>query len=135
MTSRSTSLVAALLILAACGGGGAGGSTGPTKKVTPVVTRIVVYAGDDQVGTRGNALPAPLCTNVFDQTNHLMLGVPVTYTVATGSGSMGDPATAITDGAGVSTSGSWTLGPNAGAQTVVATAGAGVTVTFRATAN
>ena len=136
MRIHSLEVVASLLILAACGGGGSDstGPSGPAGKVGPPA-KIVVYSGDEQTGNRGTTLPFPLCTNVYDANNHLLLGVDVTYTVATGGGSIEGPATVATDGRGIATSGLWTLGPNGGAQTVTATAASGVTVTFRAVAN
>ena len=119
-SSSFASIVSVIIVnavagsMVACGGVGESGST---------------------TGRGGTTLPFPLCTNVYDANNHLLLGVDVTYTVATGGGSIEGPATVATDGRGIATSGLWTLGPNGGAQTVTATAASGVTVTFRAVAN
>jgi hypothetical protein len=135
MKSYPASLLASVLLSAACGGGASTAPPEIDKRPAQVVTSIVVYSGNDQSAARGSALQEPLCTNVLDQAGHRMIGVPVTYTVASGGGTVGAPSTASTDGAGIATSGTWTLGPSGGAQTVTASAGTNVTVTFRAIAN
>lgn len=94
---------------------------------------IVIYAGDGQSAAKNTALHDPLCTNVLDAAGNMIIGVNVTYAVASGGGSIQPPTTAATDTRGISTSGTWILGPDAGTQTVVATTG-GFSVTFKATA-
>jgi hypothetical protein len=139
MRSVSTVFLTCLLALGGCGGSatapsytpGGGGNTPPTA----VATTIAIYTGNNQYGPKGMALPDPLCTNVFDQNGHLMIGVTVTYAVATGGGQLQAPTSVQTGSNGIATSGSWTLGPTAGTQTVTAsTAGVVATVTFTATA-
>jgi hypothetical protein len=133
MRSASAVLLTSLLALAGCGGS----ATSPTYNPAPaaVATRIAIYLGNNQSGPKGSALPDPLCTNVFDQNGRLMYGVTVTYTVATGGGQLQAPASVQTDASGIATSGSWTLGPATGMQTVTAsTAGVAASVTFTATA-
>jgi hypothetical protein len=95
---------------------------------------IVVYAGNGQVGTRGAPLPDPLCTNVKDAAGNLITGITVTYVVSTGNGQLASPTSPPTDGQGIAISGGWTLGPNAGSQTVTASAAGAGSVTFTATA-
>jgi hypothetical protein len=130
MRSVSALLLTSLIALGGCGGGY---SSGPPA--TQVATRITIYTGDGQAGPKGSVLPELLCTNVLDASGHLMYGVMVTYTVATGSGALQLPTTVATDSRGIATSGTWTLGPAAGIQTVTAsTAGVTQTVTFSATA-
>ena len=96
--------------------------------------KIVIYAGDAQNGSIGGQLPAPLCTNVKDAAGNLLFGAIVTYTVATGGGRIADPTTPPTNNDGIAISGTWTLGPNAGTQTVTASSPGAGTVTFIATA-
>jgi hypothetical protein len=77
--------------------------------------------------------PAVLVT---DQDGKPMANVSVTFTVASGDGSVtGETATTNTEG--IATVGSWTLGPTAGANTLTATAaGSGIEgnpATFTAT--
>lgn len=95
---------------------------------------VVVYIGNNQVGTAGSALPDPLCTNVTDAAGNLIIGAPVTYDVATGGGQILNPSTVPTDGSGIARSGAWVLGPTAGPQTVIATASGATSTVFTATA-
>ena len=131
MRSVSTMFLTSLIVLGGCGGSSSAGST----TAPPVATRITIYTGDGQTGRKDSVLSEPLCTNVLDASGHRMIGVTVTYTVATGGGQLQAPASVQTDGSGIAQSGLWTLGPAAGAQTVTAsTAGVAATVTFTATA-
>jgi hypothetical protein len=130
MRSVSAVFLTSLLAVAGCGGY----STAPDNAVA---TRITIYTGDGQTGNKGSALPEFLCTNVLDASGRRILGATVTYIVATGGGVLQDPASVQTDSQGIATSGTWTLGPAAGTQTVTAsTAGAAgsLSVTFTATA-
>ena len=133
MRSVSTMFLTSLIALGGCGGYSSTPSytTGPP----PVATRITIYTGDGQAGAAGAVLPDPLCTNVLDASGRRMYGVMVTYTVATGGGVLQLPTSVATDSRGIATSGTWKLGPAAGAQTVTAsTAGGALSVTFTATA-
>jgi hypothetical protein len=131
MRSVSTMFLTSLIALGGCGGySSASNTTAP-----PVATRITIYTGDGQAGPKGSVLPDLLCTNVFDASGRLMYGVMVTYTVATGGGQLQLPTSVATDSRGIATSGTWTLGPAAGTQTVTAsTAEVAASVTFTATA-
>jgi hypothetical protein len=95
---------------------------------------IVVYSGNGQVRPKGSQLLEPLCTNVLDAAGNLIIGVMVTYAVTTGAGTLAAPTAPVTDPAGIAISGLWTLGPNAGAQTVTASSVGAGSVTFTATA-
>jgi hypothetical protein len=133
MRSVSAMFLTSLLALGGCGGYSSAPDayTGPA----PVATRITIYTGDGQSGLKGSALSDPLCTNVWDASGRLMHGVTVAYTVATGGGQLQAPTSVQTDARGIATSGTWTLGPTAGTQTVTAsTAGVAASVTFTATA-
>jgi hypothetical protein len=130
MRSVSALLLTSVIALGACGGYSSAPGNTP-----PVATRITIYTGDGQTGPKGSALADPLCTNVFDASGRLMYGVTVTYTVATGGGQLQLPTSVVTDSRGIATSGTWTLGPAVGTQTVTAsTAGVAASVTFTATA-
>src|SRR5436190_1712714 len=87
--------------------------------------------GDGQTGTVGTTLPTQVSVRVTDQFNNPVAGVTVTWTPATGSGSV-NPTTSTSNTSGIAAT-TWTLGPAAGTQTVQAT-GAGSPVTFTATA-
>ncbi|HEV8266280.1 MAG TPA: plastocyanin/azurin family copper-binding protein [Gemmatimonadales bacterium] len=110
------------LALVDCGGGG--GGTGPTPG------SIMVSAGNNQVGAAGTALPESLAVIVRDQGGAPFAGANVTFAITAGGGSV-SPASRLTDAAGIAKS-RRTLGPNAGTQTVTATAGSLAPVQFSA---
>ena len=94
---------------------------------------IALISGDNQSAPVNTALPAPLVVQVTDQSGNPISGVTITWSV-TGDGSVSDETT-VTDANG-QTSVTRTLGPTAGQQTALATAGglAGSPVTFTHTA-
>ena len=102
------------IALTACGGGGDGG-TGPTPNT------IVVNAGNNQVGPAGAALPESLAVLVRDAAGDPLPGVNVSFAVSAGGGSV-SPGSRQSDASGIAKT-RFTLGPNAGTQTVNATAG------------
>jgi plastocyanin len=99
--------------LAACGGDG--GGTGPTPG------SISVSAGNLQVGAASAVLAESLAVIVRDQGGAALAGVNVTFAVTAGGGSV-SPASRQTNASGIAKT-RFTLGPNAGTQTVNATAG------------
>jgi len=99
------------LALTACGGGG---GTGPTPNT------IVVNAGNNQVGAAGAALPESLAVIVSDQNGEPLAGIDVGFAVTAGGGSV-SPTSRRTNASGIAKT-RYTLGPNAGTQTVSATA-------------
>ena len=88
-------------------------------------------AGDAQSATVGTAVAIAPSVRVLDANSNPVAGVTVTFTVATGGGTVAGE-TQTTDASGNATVGSWTLGTTAGANTLTATAGA-LTTTFTAT--
>ena len=115
-------LMFAALMMVDCGGGG--GGTGPTPNT------IAVSAGNNQVGAAGTALSESLAVIVRDQGGAALAGVNVAFSITAGSGSV-SPASRVTDVAGIAKT-RRTLGPNAGTQTVNATAGSLAPVQFSA---
>ena len=113
-----------------------GGKTGTvTVSVLPgAAVKVVVYIGDGQSAVAGSGLSEPLCTNVLDAANNRIIGALVTYTVTTGRGQIIGASEASTDGAGISTSGTWILGPDVGVQTVTATSAGATPIVFSAIA-
>ncbi len=99
-------------------------------------TQIALNHGDGQSASAGTVVGTPPSVIVTDTNNNPVAGVSVTFTVASGGGSVsGSPAT--TNAAGIATVGSWTLGATAGANTLTATNGSlsGSPVAFTATGN
>ena len=96
---------------------------------------IAVLAGNGQSATVGTAVAIAPSVKVTDAAGNPVMGVTVTFQVASGSGSV-TGTTPATDASGIATIGSWTLGTLAGANSLTATV-AGLTgspVTFNATA-
>ncbi len=97
---------------------------------------IVIISGNNQTGTVGQALGAPLVVEVRDAMNNPVgAGVGVDFAAATGGGSV-SPTSTTTNASGRAQT-TWTLGTTAGGQTATAalTAAPGTSVTFNATAN
>ena len=106
--------------LTACGGGGDG--TGPAPAT------IVASAGNNQVGAAGSALAESLAVTVKDVNGAPLAGVNVTFSPTGGTVS---PSTRATNADGVAKT-RFTLGPNAGTQTVSATTGSLAPASFTA---
>jgi len=121
--------IAAVTALAACGGGGGGGTDPPPG--APLIAKAATGSGDQQAGTVGQTLPAPLVVLVT-RDGQPAEGQAVTWSTTAGSVS---PTTATTDGNGLAAT-NWTLNTTAGAKTVgAALSGAtGSPVVFSATA-
>ena len=96
---------------------------------TPQQIRIV--SGNDQQGLPGAALKKPFVIEVQDERDDAFEGVPVTFTVTAGGGTLSATST-LTDAAGRAES-TLTLGPNPGTNTVtVSVAGIPEGQTFNA---
>lgn len=127
--------ILSLLALSACNSGG----NTFTQARCPCI--IQVAAGDGQTGAPGTALPEELIIRVVDQDGLGVLSAPVTWRIGSGggqiepaTGAIGLPGESTTDPGGFSRA-DWTLGPEAGTQTVEVTSivASGVAV-FTATA-
>jgi protocatechuate 3,4-dioxygenase beta subunit len=95
---------------------------------------ILINSGNTQTGPTGSLLPGRLLAKVVDQNNNAVVGARVTWTVATGGGSLTQTAgSGITNALGVD-SASWTLGSTVGPQTVIAAVSGVGSITFSATA-
>ncbi|MBK8004502.1 MAG: hypothetical protein IPK12_11345, partial [Gemmatimonadetes bacterium] len=95
---------------------------------------IAVNAGNGQSATVNTAVATAPSVLVHDAFNNPVSGVSVTFAVATGGGSV-TGGSATTNGSGIATVGSWTLGTTVGSNTLTATSGSltGSPVTFTAT--
>ncbi len=104
--------------------------------VADVATTMAISAGDNQNGTVATAVAVPPSVLVSDQFGNPVAGQPVTFTVATGGGSV-TGGSATTNAAGIAAVGSWTLGTATGTNTLTATSTglAGSPATFTATAS
>jgi adhesin/invasin len=121
------------------------GTTTVSNPATVTVTAgppasIAINAGNGQTAAAGSAVSTDPSVVVKDVGGNPVSGVQVTFAVASGGGSV-TGATPTTNGSGIATVGSWTLGSTAGTNnnTLTATAtGTGISgnpVTFTASAS
>ena len=82
----------------------------------PMPTTLAAISGDNQNGLTGEALLNPFVVEVRDQYDNPLGGVPVTFALSTGGGSL-SPETGITDANGRAES-TLTLGSEPGTNTV-----------------
>lgn len=101
------------------------------EATTAPASQLRVSTGNNQTGTVGAAI-APIVVFVSDAVDNPKQGVPVTFAVASGGGSL-STTTVISNSEGLA-SVTWTLGTTAGAQAVVATSPGLPAVNFTAVA-
>ena len=94
-------------------------------------SQIRIVSGDGQTGQAGTRLGSALVVRVLDEGDNPVSGVAVSWTVASGGGSVSP--TSATTGADGQASTAWTLGPGVGAQRVQASAAGAGSVQFDAT--
>ena len=94
--------------------------------------QITIVAGDNQTAVTGGAVAVAPRVRVADQFGNAKSGATVTWTVTAGGGNV-SPGTSNTAANGETAVTSWTLGAADGANTLNASAGAGITVDFTAT--
>jgi len=105
-------------------------TAGPAAQVT-------IVAGNNQTGAVGTQVAVKPKARVADQFGNIRVGHTVTWTAGGGGSvvaSAGSSTTSTTDAAGDATVLSWTMSASTGANSLQASAAAGVTVTFAATA-
>ena len=93
---------------------------------------VEIVNGDGQTATVDTPVSTPPSVVVKGPNDNPIAGVEVTFAVTSGNGSVSG-ATATSDGSGIATVGSWTLGPTAGPNTLTASAAGLDDVTFTAT--
>lgn len=110
--------------------------TAPVTVRAGLPTTLTMNAGNNVVADASAIVASPPSVKVTDANGNAVSGVAVTFSVATGGGSVSG-ASQTTDTLGVATVGGWQLGALPGANSVTATATpiAGSLVTFNATAN
>lgn len=119
----------ALVALGACGG--SDDSTGPSQSDSPL--NIVITGNTSgQTAAAGAKLPYPIAVTVVNSNAAPQAGIPVTWEVLGGGGSLSSTNT-VTDGSG-QTFVEWTLSNIAGTDSVRASIGGGPAVIFTAKA-
>jgi hypothetical protein len=90
-----------------------------TATATPgAAAQLSIYSGNAQTGNINQPLPQPIIAAVADAFGNPVPGATVTFAVTGGGGTI-TPTSAIADEGGHARA-TWTLGPNAGAQTATA---------------
>ena len=119
LTATSGSLTGSPVTFSATGTSGAAGN-------------ITIVSGDAQSAIAGANVAVAPSVKVTDASGNAVAGTTVTFTVATGGGSV-TGGSATTNSSGIATVGSWKLGTAAGTNTLTAASGALPSVTFTAT--
>ncbi len=116
--------VGLLLLQISCGGGDA---SGPGK----VATTLTAHSATSLTGPPGTQVMELPSVLVSDASGNPLAGAPVTFTVTSGGGTV-TGGSATSGASGFATVGSWTLGTDAGANTLSATTGSLPEITFTA---
>lgn len=98
----------------------------------PADAVVVKVSGDAQTGAAGQVLPQPLVVRVQRANGTPLAGIPVTFSLPAGSGSV-NPSTAVS-GADGTVSVNWTLGVGTGAMEAIASLPTGSNTSFTAQA-
>jgi plastocyanin len=111
------------------------GATSSPFNVFGTATQIAQNGGDNQNAPVSTGVSTPPSVIVRDAGNVPVPGVPVTFAVASGGGTVSPTTPVNTDDNGIAVITSWILGPNPGQNTLTATASslAGSPLTFTAT--
>lgn len=129
---RAASVIGFLVLATACSDSATGPvDSGRTASVT--AGTLVVSAGSDQTATVGTAVSANPAVLVRDNSGAPVSGVTVTFSVASGGGSIAN-GTVATNPQGIAVAGPWVLGSAEGGNTLVANAASFTSVSFAATA-
>ena len=107
-----------------------GGAASVTVRQAPAV--VAIASGGGQEGLPGHALAEPVVVRVDDRGGSPIEGVTVAFSAGEGHGEAA-PGTAVTDAEGLAAT-SWTLGSDAGVQTLTASAADGVATEINAAA-
>jgi subtilisin family serine protease len=110
-------------------------SSGAIELSAGVAASIAAHEGDQQTALAGSVVAIAPSVGVTDADNNRVSGVPVSFEVTAGAGSV-EPVTAVsTNENGIAAVTSWTLGATAGPNTLTATAAglSGSPVAFTAT--
>ncbi|HEX3926423.1 MAG TPA: Ig-like domain-containing protein, partial [Gemmatimonadales bacterium] len=128
---RKALAVAVLVVACSSGNVTGSGSTGSTGS-TPA--SVAVVSGDGQTGAPGSPVATDPGVEVKDASGNPVSGITVTFRVDSGGGTIAG-GTASTGSNGIATAGTWTLGPAAGRNTLIVTAGSLTPIRVGATAS
>jgi hypothetical protein len=133
MSYRSTLSRSSFIIMALAAAAGLAACDSDTDNVSPPVAAAITADAthNNQTGTVGLVLADSIQVHVTTASGAAISGTTVTWTVATGAGTV-NPTTSVTNVNGDART-SWTLGATAGANTVTASIPSGATATLTAT--
>jgi hypothetical protein len=108
--------------------------TAPLHVAPGSAATVTKQAGDNQSAITGTAVSVNPAVLVQDAGGNPVAGIPITFAVGLGGGSIATPQS-TTNAQGIASGGAWTLGPAAGQNTLTATAAglSGTPATFSAT--
>lgn len=133
VTSWTLGTTAGANSLTATVAGVAGPLTFTATGVAGTAAAMIVQAGNGQSAGGGATVPIDPAVRVNDANGNPVAGVAITFTVASGGGSLTGP-NQTTNAGGIATVTSWVLGTTAGANTLTASAAGLTNVVFTATA-
>ena len=113
--------------------GGVGIQTFRATGTAGAAAAIAMHEGSDQIAAVGSPVPIAPAVAITDAFGNPVSGVEVDFEVTLGGGSVSEP-TVTSDASGVARVGTWTLGPDPGANELRATVGALGSVDFVADA-
>lgn len=133
MSYRTTLSRSSFVLMALAAAAGLAACDDNTINVLPPTAAAITADAttNNQTGTVGMPLTDSIQVHVTTASGAAISGTTVTWTVATGGGTV-SPATSVTNANGDATT-SWTLGATAGANTVTASIPSGATATLTAT--
>ncbi len=102
--------------------------------VAGAASRMVKFGGDNQIAVAGSPVALPPTVRVLDVYQNPVGGRQVVFTVSVGGGSVLPSGPVSTNANGIASVSRWTLGPSPGTNSLVATSGQLVPITFIATA-
>jgi len=89
-----------------------------TTRVPFAPPRLNANAGNNETTAVGRSVPIAPSVIAEDSSGNSVAGVNVTFAVIAGGGSIGGANPTSTNGSGIATVSSWTLGPSAGLNTL-----------------
>jgi adhesin/invasin len=98
-----------------------GTATSGSPYPSVIVPKVVVNSGNNQSAPAGTAVPIPPSVKTVDGFGAAVPGASITFTIASGGGTVSPTAPVITNSSGIAAVTAWQLGPTPGTNTLQAT--------------
>jgi hypothetical protein len=98
-----------------------GTPTSASPYTSIIVPKVIVNSGNNQSAPVGTAVPIPPSVKAVDGFGAAVPGASITFTIASGGGTVSPTAPVITNSSGIAGVDAWRLGPTAGTNTLKAT--------------